>query len=180
MAENTTLQIRISAENKDKIKQLTKEKGYKDTTEYIIAMCCNDVTQSCNDTNSYDLGNDINKPCNDNYLRLYYDLLPKYNYLKTLFDERISIFDDDFDLFTLGSFLWNIDFIKEFRKHYSSEWKNDDSFESLLIQLKKVYHLAYDAKQKTSIRLHGYIEKSLSDEYRAIPKENNLLCDDEV
>lgn len=176
MSDNTTLQIRISVENKEKIKQLAKEKGYKDTTEYIIDMCCNDDLSFCNDKNNSSSCNDNINSCNDdNYFRLYYDLLPKYNYLKNLLNERISIFDDNFDSWILGSFLWNVNFIEKFKKHYSSEWKNDNTFTALLVQLKKVYHLAYDAEQKNSISVRGYIEKSLGDEYRAIPKDDDLI-----
>lgn len=175
MSDNTTLQIRISSENKEKINKLSKEKGYKTITEYIIDMCCNDNLQLCNDNDTFDSRNYNDKTCNDDYLRLYYDLLPKYNNLKYLLNERISLFDDNFDSWELGRFLWNVDFIEKFKKHYSSEWKNDNTFIALLAQLKKVYHFAYDAEQKNSISVRGYIEKSLGDEYRAIPKDYDLI-----
>lgn len=71
--------------------------------------------------------------------------------------------------------MWNVDFIEKFKDQYFSEWKKCDSFDILLTQLKKVYHLAYDAEQEKSIRLNGYIEKSLGNEYRAIPNEIYLL-----
>lgn len=167
MAETTTLQIRISVDDKEKIKRLSKEKGYKDTTEYIIDICCNDKVQLCNDNITTDKSN-------DNYFRLYHDLIPKYNYVKSLLNTRISIFDNDFSYHELGFFLWDIDFIEKFKNEYFREWKNYDSFNSLFTQLKKVYHLAYDAEQQEEIKLYGNI-KSVRDEYRAIKKDDDLL-----
>lgn len=131
-------------------------------------MCCNDDINSCN-------YNTCNNSLHDDYYRQYHDLMPKYNYLKSLFDRRITIFDDNFTYFDLGSFLWDVDFIEKFRKEYVS-----DSFYILLVQLRKVYHLAYDAEQDISIRLNGFVEKSLGDQYRSIKRDDNLLCEKEV
>ena len=100
-----------------------------------------------------------------------YEYINKINYLEGELKTRITIFDDSYRFYELGSFLTKVDFIEKFRVKLFSEWKNDICFNKLYERLKVVYHKAYSAEQEEEIKLYGSI-KSLDDKFRAIPENS--------
>ncbi|MCD2345794.1 hypothetical protein [Clostridium guangxiense] len=100
-----------------------------------------------------------------------YKYINEINYLRSELETRISIFDESYNYYNLGSFLMNLEFIGKFRKGISSYWKTDKYFDMLYERLKEVYHKAYSAEQEEEKKLYGSIT-SRRDEFRAIPLES--------
>lgn len=46
MKKDTRLQIRISKEHKEKLKEIANKRGYKNLSEYIVALVIRDISTS--------------------------------------------------------------------------------------------------------------------------------------
>lgn len=91
----------------------------------------------------------------EEYMRKYYDILPKYNYLKHKLEERISIFDDNYTVYDLCDILWNIEFMEKFKKDVDRQWKNHKGFDALIERLKAVYEKADSVEKVSNYELYG-------------------------
>lgn len=165
--KDSKLQIRISNEDKQRLIDLAN-KNNMSLTDFII-MKCTDKEKECHDNKSELECTDKTNVCHDSYLRKYYDILSRYNYLEYELSKRISIFNENYTCDQLGMFLWDVEFIEKFKKVYENEWKSNIPLQELIERLRIVYHEAYNSEQDQEKKMNGHITSS-KEEYRAIQK----------
>jgi hypothetical protein len=145
------MSVKISARIHDDLYNFLMEQDGKDFTEKLenVIRKVSDALPNVSD--------------NKNYL----DYQNEINYLDYQLAHRISLFNDKYSNTMLGDFLFNVNFIEKFRKGYSCEWKDDESFLTLFERLKEVYNESFSEAQQQEIKLYGNIRTS-KNEYMAI------------
>lgn len=133
-----TLQIRISDDDKLKMKSFAYEKGYKDVTAYILDYCLNsrnDITDNCND-NIQCCGHTLNELRHN-----YNDLVARYNEVVSCYNSLPKFFNKEFTQIDLKLIVDDLEFFKTCSKH--SLLCNEENFikvYSLLSYIYEKYH----------------------------------------